>query len=255
MLKDFIAFSRANIDHSFAQNFQDLFALWVAGGRKNGYFVEFGALNGRDFSNTYMLEKLGWTGIVSEPHPDYEDRVLQNRNCHISNLCVFDTSGDTINFRMVKGRPAMSGIGETQLNDRAAEHRNRFVEVPVKTITLNDLLGQYQAPTDIDYISIDTEGSELRILKAFDFEKYNVKSFCIEHNFTQREAHTELMEGKGYQRVFHEISDHDDWWVRTDLIDNIAALELLISNDFQEVFERNLENRRNLLQSFAQKYQ
>ena len=69
MIKQFTQFCLNNIENSFGQNFQDLFGLWVSGGARSGYFVEFGALNGREFSNTYLLEKLGWGGIVAEPHP------------------------------------------------------------------------------------------------------------------------------------------------------------------------------------------
>ena len=51
---------------------------------------------------------------------------------------------------------------------------------------LNTLLEQYNAPRTIDYISLDTEGSELRILKVFDFNKWDVKIWSIEHNTEYR---------------------------------------------------------------------
>lgn len=93
MIEHFLTFCRENLEQSFSQKFQDLFGLWAAGGRTDGYFVEFGALNGRDFSNSYMLEKYGWSGIISEPHPDYKQRMHEVRRCHISTLCVYDQMG------------------------------------------------------------------------------------------------------------------------------------------------------------------
>lgn len=51
-----------------SQASQDVFALVANGFKRGGYFVEFGATNGKSISNTYVLEKeFGWTGIVAEP--------------------------------------------------------------------------------------------------------------------------------------------------------------------------------------------
>lgn len=250
MLYSFLEFCRDNLRHSFAQNFQDLFALWVSGGKRDGYFVEFGALNGRDFSNTYMLEKLGWNGIVAEPHPSYADKVPAVRNCHFSTKCVYDKTGDTVEFRTVVGRPALSAIGATQLNDSKSQLRSNYNSVQVSTITLNDLLDEYAAPYDIDFISIDTEGSESKILSAFDFGKRRIRSFCIEHNSEQRAQLTKIMKDAGYENVFPEVSGHDDWWILADEVSKLPQrVNLDVSQYSQEVFDTALNRRQSLLDS------
>ena len=79
----------------------------------------------------------------------------------------------------------------------------------VKTISLLDLLDTYQAPKTIDYLSIDTEGSEYEILKAFDFDKYKFRVITCEHNFTSmREKIYDLLISKGYQRKLTNISSN-----------------------------------------------
>jgi Methyltransferase FkbM domain len=89
---------------------------------------------------------------------------------------------------------------------------NRYT---VHTVSLNDLLEQHGAPGKIDYLSVDTEGSELRILSAFDFEKYSVDVINVEHNFTvDREAIHALLVSKGFVRKFEMLSLFDDWYVR-----------------------------------------
>ena len=252
MLTRFVEFCRRNIEGSFAQNYQDLFALWVASGSRSGYFVEFGVMNGRAFSNSYMLEKLGWSGIVSEPHPGCAKGILANRTCHFSPLCVFDKTGFTVPFRIVNGRPAMSGIGETQLNDDKAELRNNFREVNVQTITLNDLLSKYKAPETIDFVSIDTEGSEERILGAFDFGAHRIRSFCIEHNYIQQKTIATIMHRQGYVRLFPELSAHDDWWVLDSEIHALGDVDLELSRYFVEIFDNGLEKRRQRLERIAE---
>ena len=52
----------------------------------------------------------------------------------------------------------------------------------VKTVDINTMLEEHNAPTEIDYISVDTEGTELFIVTVFDFAKYNVKYWTIEIN-------------------------------------------------------------------------
>ena len=145
--QSFLAFVEAVLDHSYAQQLQDLWAIWESGFKiKGGYYIEFGALNGKDFSNTYIHEQIGWDGVVAEPHPAYEERVKSNRNCYFTTKCVFDTSGETVIFHMVKGRPAMSSIGTHMSQDDKKHLRDNFVEHPVETITLVDLLAEAGAP-------------------------------------------------------------------------------------------------------------
>ena len=84
----------------------------------------------------------------------------------------------------------------------------------VKTITLLDLLDVHNAPKFIDYLSIDTEGSEYDILNAFDFQKYKFNVITCEHNFTpMREKIYDLLMKNGYKRKFTNISRVDDWYV------------------------------------------
>lgn len=243
MRKAFYEFCSMNLAHSFAQNFQDLFALWVSRGSRSAYFVEFGALNGRDFSNTYLLEKLGWNGIVAEPNPAYTDKIASVRNCHISHDCVFEESGQVVEFRQVLGRAALSGIGKTELRDNKWEFRQNYKSIAIRTISLNDLLAKYNAPKKIEFISIDTEGSELSILSSFDFSRWNVLSFCVEHNSENRDSIASLMTEHGYTRVFEELSGHDDWWVRQQWdLSELPAIKKL-SPEITETFDKNLARR------------
>jgi hypothetical protein len=77
---------------------------------------------------------------------------------------------------------------------------------------LDDFLHRHKAPLDIDYISVDTEGSELEILSSFPFDQWNVRLFTIEHNFMpQREKILELLQKHGYSRIEREW---DDWYFR-----------------------------------------
>jgi len=76
----FMAFAIPRAHLSTAQLFQDLWVLWTLGEKRGGYFVEFGAANGRKLSNTWFLEtEMGWKGILAEPNPIFRKVLKQNR--------------------------------------------------------------------------------------------------------------------------------------------------------------------------------
>ena len=88
-------------------------------------------------------------------------------------------------------------------------------EYTVKTVSLNDLLERYKAPYDIDYLSIDTEGTELEILRTFDFNKYSFSVITVEHNFSSdRDGQYDLLSKNGYRRILENVSYVDDWYLR-----------------------------------------
>ncbi|MFM7463866.1 MAG: FkbM family methyltransferase, partial [Cyanobium sp.] len=82
----------------------------------------------------------------------------------------------------------------------------------VETISLMDLLDQYNAPRIIDYLSIDTEGSEFTILDGVDWARYQFRCITVEHNFTpQRQQISALLLANGYQQ--HD-AQWDDWYFK-----------------------------------------
>jgi hypothetical protein len=84
----------------------------------------------------------------------------------------------------------------------------------VTTVTLTDMLARNDAPAVIDYLSIDTEGSEYDILAAHDFDRFKFSVITCEHNFTpNREKIFKLLTSKGYRRVMERQSQFDDWYV------------------------------------------
>ena len=72
---------------------QDALVLWLLNQKTNGYFIEFGAADGVNISNTFILEKdYGWSGILCEPARVYKDRLSSNRKCTIVDKCVYSKS-------------------------------------------------------------------------------------------------------------------------------------------------------------------
>jgi FkbM family methyltransferase len=193
---------------------QDLFVLSELGFRRNGYFVEFGATNGIDLSNTYLLENdFSWNGILAEPARCWQTALRNNRSCRIETACVWRETGSVLSFNEID-IAELSTIHSYGTTDLHSQTRHGGKTYDVKTISLVDLLDKYDAPRQIDYLSIDTEGSEYEILSSFDFDRYRFGVISCEHNYTPiREQIYSLLTGHGYVRKLEQVSKFDDWYV------------------------------------------
>jgi FkbM family methyltransferase len=202
------------LGESQAQLRQDLFVLSELGFKRNGFFVEFGAASGRELSNTWLLEKrFGWNGILAEPAPCWHRVLAENRTCAIDHDCVWKNTGETLQF-LEADDAEISTLAAHQTSDAHAAFRQSARSYTVRTISLLDLLSKHGAPAEMDYLSIDTEGSELEILEAFDFDRYRFRVITCEHNHTAaREKIHSLFTAAGYVRKYQEISQFDDWYV------------------------------------------
>jgi hypothetical protein len=202
---------------SAAQLLQDLWVLYETDFRSSGFFVEVGASDGIGWSNTLLLEQaFDWRGVLIEPNPIHRDALPLNRRSRVHFGCIGPRTGDIVDFWST-AEPELSGIGAYAGGDDHATARAAHVSHPMTTISLNDALRECDAPRQIDYVSLDTEGSELDILSTFDFSKYRVRLWTIEHNHTASEAKIDrLMASHGYLRKFTDWSQFDAWYIRPE---------------------------------------
>ncbi len=212
----FLAFCGSLRPLAHGQILQDLWALFELNLKTDGYFVEFGAYDGTAHSNTKLLEdRFGWKGLLVEPNLNMVGALREERKGPIDPRCVWDTSGDEIKL-LITGDPELSTVAEHASEDlhTVARRSTAVREIAVPTVTLDDILDEYAAPARIDFMSVDTEGTELKILQAFSFVKHVPTLVAVEHN-GREEAQRDLdaiMISHGYERRFRAMSDWDAWY-------------------------------------------
>lgn len=214
-LNDFVYFkSKIKIKSQLGQ---DALVLWLLKQKSNGYFIEFGAADGLTISNTFLLEKeYNWSGIVCEPARIYQDRLRANRKCTVVDKCVYTITGDVINF-FESEHEELSTISSYKNFDIHSTSRINGQTYEVETISLSDLFNSFSVPDVIDYLSIDTEGSEFDIIKEYDFSRH-INVITIEHNYSDnRKKIKKFLEEKNFVRIFDSISQFDDWYVNTEI--------------------------------------
>ena len=181
--------------------------------KQGGFFVEVGACDGIRLSNTLFFERQwAWPGILAEPGRSWQSALKRNRKACIDPRAVWHTSGLKLLFNEPVSKE-VSTLDQFSSDDFHADLRSDGVRYEVETVSLNDLLETHNAPEKIDYLSLDTEGSEYEILKGFDFQRRIVRCITCEHNFTSnREKVFQLLTRQGYLRKYQEFSDCDDWY-------------------------------------------
>ena len=230
LLNGFIEFLKdKRNDQINSQLYQDMFAEYIVGNRFEKTFLEFGATDGLNLSNTYSLEKFSnWSGVLAEPDTQWHNNLKLNRpNTKIIYDCVWIKSNETLDF-ISSSAGELSTIENYKYSDQDSmplnsKNRNKITnKIKVNTISLNDLINIEFNNSAPSYISIDTEGSEYDILKSFDFDNFKPKVFTIEHNHSSLEKQIdELLKKNNFERIFRKLTDFDAWYVSKEVLKTV----------------------------------
>lgn len=205
---------RKNVRYS--QEGQDLWVIDKIQHNDKKYFVDIGAHNGVNDSNTLLLEQKGWNGLCVEPNKKIFQKLSNNRKCKCVNTCI---SGDG----KVKEFLSLNPSGWSGIKDflRPSALKQRILEsYQIDTVTLLDLFRQHDVPKYIDYLSLDTEGSEYEILKNFPFDLYYIKLITVEHGKqeTKRNKILDLLTTNHFERHNIKRNTIDDYYINTSQV-------------------------------------
>lgn len=150
----------------------------VFGYKTHGFFVEIGAYDGKTYSNTYHLAKIGWHGVYVEPVADAYAKCLQAHQNHpgvlVLNCAISSHTGHLALYTNDSDTFAAFGDVATELSvSRLYDH--------VRCLTLNDLFAsQNLSVYDVDLLVIDVEGHERAVLESFFIGFYAPKMVIVE---------------------------------------------------------------------------
>ena len=201
-----ISISLFSEDCYYSQNGQDRYLYEnIFQDKRSGIFVEFGASDGIRFSNTYFFEKnFGWNGLCIEPNPNLFPILQKNRNCICLQGCISDFRGSA-KFLLIQGYGVgLSGLLQkydpahmARIERDISTHGSKSEIIDVECFMLSDVLQKYEIFA-IDYLSMDTEGGELDILKTIDFDTFFIDVISVEVNFSHDRRFQQFLSSKGY---------------------------------------------------------
>lgn len=154
----------------------DIIASYYPPGYR-GHAVDVGASDGQSVNTSYGLEVVrGWTVLSVEPNPEFWEWLELHRRPVERCACADFTGSATLTIN-VDGPEAYSTIGEVPAKGLAQYHDWKQIEVPVRTV--EELLAKYEFPK-LDLLCVDTEGTELSVLKGVDLKKWRPKVIVTE---------------------------------------------------------------------------
>jgi FkbM family methyltransferase len=187
----------------YAQHGEELLLWECLGWRQTGFFVEIGAYDGRNLSNSYFFEKLGWRGILVEADPELANRCRTSRpKSIVIHAALGETEGGSAAFSMVRGPDGVDTLSflsaPAQHLNRIASEGGRIEQVTVPTRSLKAVLDEVGV-SEIDWISIDVEGNEMSVLKGADLQIHRPKIILIEDNSGDTSVN-DFLTASGYRR-------------------------------------------------------
>ena len=217
-----------------SQHGEDALILQVIG--TSGYFVEVGALDGVQLSNTFDLEGAGWTGLLIEAHPMLFAQMQTNRpNAQLAHAAVGETDGELTFYGVESG--SLSTFDRDQrdyfIKNRSGVTLDSYTEYKVRAATLTTLLTEVGAPAVIDMMSIDIEGAELPALRGLDFGAFDIRVLIVEKDDARAKQGietqvAELLHARGYE-LARRIGANDFWTRDPALRDKIRNAHLKAS--------------------------
>jgi len=167
--------------------------------KKNGTFLDIGAANGIELSNTKHFEEEGWTGFCIEPNKAIYPELEKNRKCECFNVALGEEGSR--DFILVSGEPYMlSGFADCVDIDRIKLECERdggdYNRIQVPAVPLENLCEKTNI-WHFDYCSLDTEGSELEILKSINWKRINIDYISVENNSNDNNVR-DWMEDNGF---------------------------------------------------------
>lgn len=187
---------------------QDLFIhAYLCKNKQNGFFVDVGAHNGIKWSNSYFFEKeCGWLGICIEPIKAAFDELKTMRNAICINACA-GKKNEKADFFNVQGSPdQLSGLVKSyhpshkkRMEKEVQEDKSNIIIQKISVYTLQKIFEEHNI-TYVDYLSLDTEGSEMEILQGIDFDQVYIKAMTIENMYFGKEL-SNFMLSKGFKKV------------------------------------------------------
>jgi FkbM family methyltransferase len=164
-------------------------------GAEPGFFVDVGANDPKDGSQTWHLEQRGWTGVLVEPQPALAQRLRHERTAKVHAVACSSPANAGATMTLY-----LAGIQSSLNPDHFVfkMRRNGSVEVPVRT--LDEVLSDANAPIPIDFVSIDVEAHEIEVLDGFDLDRWKPKLILIEDMVFDRRLHRYL-ESRSYKWV------------------------------------------------------
>jgi len=174
----------------------------------HGFFVDVGANDPVEGSQTWHLEQLGWDGVLVEPQRDLAEKSRQRRRAKVYAVACSSpaNAGKTMTLNL-------AGIQSSLNPDFFVPDMVPAGVTEVPIMTLDQILIDAKAPAPLDLLSIDVESHELEVLSGFDLARWRPRLTLIEDIVLNRRLHR-CLTSRGYKWV--RRTGFNGWYIPVD---------------------------------------
>ncbi len=184
---------------TYSQYAEDIFIDRFLGYPKNGFYVDVGANQPDHLNNTKRFYEKGWHGINIEPDLN-NFRLLEKARPEDTNLNVGISDQESVLIFYVCEEDTLSTFSKETAEKLASEGHRIIAEKEVSVIKLYSVLEKF-ATSEIDFMTIDTEGFDDEVLASNDWTKFRPRLICIEDN--DKGHHDSFFKSINYKKVGH----------------------------------------------------
>ena len=182
--------------------------LDLFGNNFKGKFVDLGCFHPTRHNNTFELYKKGWRGINVDLNPFTIELFNFFRPKDININTAISNKNEEVELYYINEFNTQNTLDKNHLEFLKSHHnvpQKQIIKQKIYTEKLENILNKYNFKK-IDFLNIDIEGHELKILENFDFGNTYVKTICVEmidHNEKSKEKNHKIR--KILIRIFNRI--------------------------------------------------
>jgi len=193
---------------SYAMDNEDTAVLNYFKGKKNGFYVDVGCYHPIHRNNTYLLHKQDWKGVNIDTSEFSIDLFNHLRPKDLNYHCAISNKNEVIKLFYQKELSQLSTIERDQAEN---VFQGNIKEKEIQAFTLDEILNRDKyKDTKIDFLDIDVEGADLKVLEGLSFDKFKPELVCVEihaKEIKQSDIYKFLVD-KDYELLWSGVFSH-----------------------------------------------
>jgi len=194
--------------NSYAMDGEDTAILNYFKDKKNGFYVDVGCYHPIHRNNTYLLHKQGWNGVNVDTSEFSIDLFNHARPKDLNYYCAISDKNENIKLFYQK---ELSQLSTTEKSQAENVFQGSIKEKEIQAFTLDEILSRDKyRNSKIDFLDIDVEGADLKVINGLSFDKFKPELVCIEiheKEVKQSEIYKFLVDKK-YELIWSGIFSH-----------------------------------------------
>jgi len=193
---------------SYAMDNEDLAVIDYFKDKKNGFYVDVGCYHPTHRNNTYLLHKKNWSGVNIDTSKFSIDLFNHMRPKDLNYNCAISNKNEIIKLFYQK---ELSQLSTTERDQAETVFQGNIKEKEVQAFTLDEILDRDKfKDIKIDFLDIDVEGADLKVLEGLSFDRFKPELVCVEihaKEIKQSDVYKFLIK-KNYELLWSGVFSH-----------------------------------------------